>query len=30
MRAMAELGHSQELDSEDAGDIADEGSGRRG
>ena len=27
---MAELGRSQELDNEDAGDIADEGSGRRG
>lgn len=27
---MTELGRSQELDNEDAGDIADEGSGRRG
>jgi len=27
---MADLGRSQELDNEDAGDIADEGSGRRG
>ena len=27
---VADLGRSQELDNEDAGDIADEGSGRRG
>jgi len=27
---MADLGRSQELDNEDSGDIADEGSGRRG
>ena len=27
---MTELGRSQELDNEDAGDIADEGTGRRG
>jgi hypothetical protein len=27
---IADLGQSQELDNEDAGDIADEGSGRRG
>ena len=27
---IADLGRSQELDNEDAGDIADEGSGRRG
>ena len=27
---MADLGRSEELDNEDAGDIADEGSGRRG
>ena len=26
----SELGRSQELDNEDSGDIADEGSGRRG
>lgn len=26
----SDLGRSQELDNEDAGDIADEGSGRRG
>ena len=27
---LSDLGRSQELDNEDAGDIADEGSGRRG
>ncbi len=27
---IADLGQSQELDNEDAGDIADEGTGRRG
>jgi len=27
---ISDLGRSQELDNEDAGDIADEGSGRRG
>ena len=27
---IADLGRSQELDNEDAGDIADEGTGRRG